>query len=254
MNKLLLLLPLATMAASAQSGLIPPQLGFISASDHSMRPVLGLPGNLLLGSPAATNVDFVEWSGTLGLVKTGSALIAFDGARVLGSLNTAPEPALFAFRADGFSALVLLVQSGALYAWTGKEFEPLAYRAQSLGGNPLAIGAPPSGGVDVIVQRDDGLWQLGISAQGDVQSQSALPGIQPPVLLQNDGALFYSTKTTLVVRPGKGRERSIALGIAIGEMHWMGRGCIRSGRRLQAASSQFESRGSEKITQLPEPR
>lgn len=249
MNNFSLTLFLAMLTASAQPGLAPPRLGFIAAADHSLRPVLGLSGNLLLGSPAAEGVSSAGWSGSFGLIKTSSSLMAFDPSHTLASIDAVPGPALFAFSASGSPAFALLPQSGVLYAWTGETFQTAPFQADLLDGKPLAIASPQAGVVSLIVQREDGLWLI----QPD--RQSALPGIQPPVLLQNDGTVLYVDKTAIVIRNAAGNERRIETGISISEMHWMGSGWLHV---LEATTTrQFAIRitpGSETITQLPEAR
>jgi hypothetical protein len=259
MNKLLIALVLAALAGFAQPGfaqpgLAPPRLGFIAGPDHSLRPVLGLAGNLLLGNAAAEDVLAAAWSGSFGLVKTSSSLMAFDANHILASVDAVPGPALFAFRADGSPALALLPQTSTLYLWTGKAFSPIPFPADWLGGQTLAIAEPQSGQLGLVVQRDDGLWLEQMSTSGGKFIQSALPGVRPPVLLQQDGTLFYANQTALVIRDRAGNERRIETGEAIAEMHWMGNNWVHvvgaNGRQLAVRTTP----GSEAVSQIPEAR
>jgi len=255
MNKLLITFSFFVMAAGGRPGVAPPQLGFIAGSDHSLRPVLGLPGNLLLGGPAAQDVLSAAWSGSFGLIKTSSSLLAFDVNHMLASVDAVPGPALFAFLANGSPALALLTQTGTLYTWTGKTFDRVTFPADPLGGQTLAIAAPQADRISSIVQRDDGLWLEDMSTSGGGFVQSALPGIQAPVLLQDDGTLLYTEQTAIVIRDPTGNERRIETGLSIGEMHWMGSGWLHvletnNGRQVAVRITL----GAEKISQLPEAR
>jgi hypothetical protein len=255
MKKVFFSLFLAVVAASAQQGIAPPQLGFIAAADHSLRPVLGLPGNLLLGSAVADNIQSAAWSGSYGLVKSDALLIAFNGTRMLGSIDASRGPALFAFHSNGSPALALLSQSGELYAWTGTEFKPITFRQDLLEGNPLAIAIPQFDCVSVIVQRADGLWLVVESTRGEIESQTALAGMQPPVLLQNDGGMVYTDQTSLVIRDGTGNERRMKLSLSMAELHWMGTEWLQA--IATNSGHQYAVRitpGLERISQIPEAR
>jgi hypothetical protein len=245
----------AVMAASAQQGIAPPQLGFIAAADRSLRPVLGFPGNLLLGSAAADNIQSAAWSGSYGLAKSDDLLMAFDGTHMLGSIDVSRGPALFAFHSDGSPALALLPQSGELYSWTGAGFKLITFREDLLEGNPLAIAVPQFDRVSVIVQRAYGLWLVVESTSDEIESQSALPGVQAPVLLQNDGGLLYMDQTSLVIRDGSGNERRMKLSLSMAELHWMGTEWLQA---VEANSGhQYAMRitpGFERISQIPEAR
>jgi hypothetical protein len=245
----------AAQSGFAQQGLAPPRVGFITGTDHSLRPVLGLSGNLLLGNPAAEDVLSAAWSGSFGMVKTTSSLMAFDANHILASVDAVPGPALFAFRSNGSLALALLPQIATLYTWTGKGFSSSAFPPDFLGGQALAIAAPQLGQISLVVQRDDGLWLEQMSTDGGGFLQSALPGIQAPVLLQDDGTLLYTNQTALVIRDPAGKERKIETGAAIGEMHWMGNGWLQllevnNGRQFAVRTTL----GSETVSQLPEVR
>jgi hypothetical protein len=253
MKKFIVTLSLSTITLWAQTGLAPPRLGFIAATDHSLRPVLGLSGNLLLGSPTAEDVVSAAWSGYFGLVKSSSSLMAFDVNHMLASVDDVAGPALFAFNLSGVPAFALLPQTGTLYTWTGKAFHSLAFPADWLGGQTLAIASPQPGQISLIVQRNDGLWLEEMSTGGGGLVQSALPGIQAPVLLQDDGALLYMDRTALVIRDRKGNERRIETGVWIGEMNWMGSGWLQlvesnHGRQYAVRTTA----GSENISQIPE--
>ncbi len=248
MHKLVLILFIAAMGAFAEQGLAPPQLGFIDASDHTLRPVLGISGNLLLGSAAAENVEAAAFSGSVGLVKTTTSLMAFDATHMLGSVDAAPGPALFAFASDGSLSVALMPESGLLLRWTGKDFETTSLPSD-LNGLPLAIAVSAADRVCVVVQRLDGLWLIEGSAQ------TAISGVQPALLLANDGSVLYASGTELVLREPSGSERRIQVGVAIGELHWMGTAWIQ----IVPANSTLQyalhlTSGQQKISQLPEPR
>jgi hypothetical protein len=78
MKAVLTALALLAGVARAQSGLTPPQVGFMQDAANSFRPVYGIAGNFLPGDAVTGKVVSAAYSGSYGLVKTSSAIIVTD--------------------------------------------------------------------------------------------------------------------------------------------------------------------------------
>lgn len=245
--KTLCVVILAAGFAAAQPALKPPGLGMMVDAEGSLRPVLGLPGNLLLSDAAAQDVLSAGFSGKYAVVKTSSSLNVLDAdGQVRFSMDAEEGPALFAFAADGSPALAYM--AGALWRWSGSAFEASEFKADALQGEALALAGDSSRPV-FLVQRDDAIWRV----ESQTGAQNALPGVEAPVLLRVDGTVLYADGTALVIRSVSGDERRIETGAAIGTLRWMGDGWICAIE--QDSLRQFAiriTRGREAVSQLPE--
>jgi hypothetical protein len=199
---------LLSTAAWAQHALAPPQVGFIQDGHGQVHIVDGLAGNFLVGAAVSSGIISAGFSGSFGLLKSDSALIVVDQrGRGVASVVAPAGPALFAFAADGSPALAYFQQSKTLLAWDGHTFQPQGPQGAQA---PLAIATLSPKQAALIVQRDTGLWQLGVElASGAIVSQIALPGITAPVLLPASGGVVYRDAQGLVVRKPDGSEKHI---------------------------------------------
>jgi hypothetical protein len=203
MTKIAALL-LASTSVFAQSGIAPPQLGFVDDSAHALRPAYGVAGNFILGRSITSPIINEAFSGSVGLLKTDSSLVAFNSqGKLLASMDVPSGPALFAFSRTGTTALVFIALSHAWIEWRGSAFAPLSPDHQDLGADVvLAIAFPNPFEATLIVQRDlDRLWEvhLPLGAAGTL-SQNALPGVHAPVLLLPAGDLVYGDDGGIMVR------------------------------------------------------
>jgi hypothetical protein len=191
-----------SMVAGAAAQIRPPQLGFAGAADGTLRPVYGVAGNFILGPPIGGKVISEAFSGSLGLLKTESTLAAFDGqGKVLATTDAAAGPALFAFSLDGKTALAYVASSNTLIEWSAGRFEAVAFRPEP--DVVLAIALSNTLEASLIVQRSDGIWEVG-------SSQRALVGVTAPVLALASGELVFSDANGIVLRNPDGTEVHIA--------------------------------------------
>jgi hypothetical protein len=186
------------MAASAMAQIRPPQLGFAGAADGTLRPVYGVAGNFILGPPVlgragAGQVISQAFSGSLGLLKTESTLVAFDGrGQVLATMDAAAGPALFAFSLDGATALAYVASSNMLLEWSAGRFEAIPFRPEP--DNVVAVSLSNTLEASLIVQREGEIWDVASA------SQRALVGVTAPVLVLASGELIYSDANGIVLR------------------------------------------------------
>ena len=194
---------LVCASAKAQPGIAPPQLGFVEDSARTLRPAYGLAGNFILGPSIAANIVSEAFSGSLGLLKTDSSLVAFDSqGKLLGSIDAASGPALFAFSLNGSSALAYISSSNTLLEWRGSGFVPVSMRLEEvIADNVLAIAFPTPFEASLIVQRRALLWELNLPlGKVGAVSQRALVGVHAPVLVLPWGDVVSGDAGGIVVR------------------------------------------------------
>jgi hypothetical protein len=194
--------------AAAQSAIRPPQLGFAGAADGTLRPVYGVAGNFILGPPisgeaVAGKVISQAFSGSLGLLKTDSTLAAFDEqGKVLATIDAAAGPALFAFSLDGTTALAYVASNNTLVEWRAGQLITMPFHPEP--GTVLAVALPNAFEASLIIQRDDGIWEVRSG------SQRALVGVTAPVLALASGELVFSDAKGIVLRNPDNSEVHIA--------------------------------------------
>jgi hypothetical protein len=209
----LLMAAIVAQSAAAQSGIRPPQLGFAGNADGTLRPVYGVAGNFILGPSVAGQVISQAFSGSLGLLKTDSTLAVFDGqGKVLATTDAAAGPAVFGFSLDGLTALAYVASSSTLVEWAAEEFTTIPFRPEiSATDVVLAIALPNTLEASLIVQREDGIWEVQFPLTGArAVSQKALVGVTAPVLALALGELVFSDAGGIVLRNPDGSEVHIA--------------------------------------------
>ena len=256
MKAILAVLSIAGIAW-AQTSLTTPQAGFVVDAANSFRPLLGIAGNFIAGDEVAAGVVSAAYSGSYGLLKTASAVSVLDRTgSVVASSAAADGPALFAFTRSGEPSLAYLTAGNTLLAWDGGTFNLVPFDSATLAATAvLSIGAPDSRHAAMIVQRDDGLWDVRIElATGAIEAQTALPGVTAPVLMLATDELVYSDADGLVIREPDGSERHISAQLpASFALQQMGDGWIEL--RDLSGGQQFAIRitpNREQYYQLPE--
>ena len=255
MKGFILSLAIATMAC-AQPAIAPPQIGFIQDSSNALRPVIGIAGNFLLGDATQTGLTSAAFSGSAGIVKTDSSLLAIDRQGQAISSNDAPSgSALLAFSRSGAPSFVYLIGANAWMTWDGQQFQPAAFDLSAFDSPVIiSVASPNDGEAQIILQRDDGLWDIRLQlADGSMTSQSTIPGVMAPVLALATGNLIYRDEAGLVLRKPDGSELHIPAQLPPNiAFQQMGDGWIQI--RDLDTSNQFALRiteGREQLYQLP---
>ena len=244
MKRILASFLLSVSIAFTQPAITSPQIGFVLDSTHAVRPVLGVAGNFSLGDPIRGNVVSSVFLGSFGIVKTESTLAVFDvSGQILFEQDAPAGPALFG------SQLVYLTQAKALLRWTGVFLEPLPL---VLDGEVLSIAQPDSGHVLAAVRRDDGLWLFVLSlASGGLESQSALPAGDGPVLFLADGGFVFSDADRLRIRRPDATEVQFEAP-QIQSLQQIGNGWIQATASDGRQFALDARPGREQLYQLPE--
>jgi hypothetical protein len=201
----------ALPSAWPQPAIAPPQLGFVRDGASALRPVFGVTGSFILGSPLAGKIVSEAFSGSIGLLKTDSSLAAFDSSgKRLASIDAAGGPALFAFSPGGNTALAYIPSSNSLIEWRGSAFAPVPAKYEEPD-TVLAIGFPTTLEAALMIQRKDTIWELNLPlAKNGTISQHALMGVHAPMLALPTGDVVYSDSHGIVVRRSDATEVHIA--------------------------------------------
>jgi len=214
----LLMITLASLSmvlsAAAQSGIRPPQLGFAGTADGTLRPIYGVAGNFILGRPVQDKVISEAFSGSVGFLKTETTLEAFGKqGQVLATTDAAKGPALFAFSLDGLAGLAYVPSSNKLVEWKAGQLvaHQVTTSFHSELGTVVAVALPSAYEGSLIVQREDGIWEVRFSLSPErVASQRALVGVTAPVVVLASGELVYSDEQGIVLRKPDNSEVHIA--------------------------------------------
>lgn len=222
----------------------------------SIRPVYGLAGNFLIGDALASGVFSAAFSGSYALLKTETAVIAADRGGAIISIFDAPDgPAEVAFTRNGEPALAYLQKTSAWLIWKTGAFQNASFDpAARAGDTVLSIGMPDSEHAALIVQRDEDLWDVRILlATGEIDSQTALIGVAPPVRMLATGELVYANADGIVIRKVDASERHVPMALPSSfALEQMGDGWIQL--RDLTTGQQFAVRITEngpQIYQLP---
>jgi hypothetical protein len=241
MNPLLLLVMIA-----AQSGITTPTVGFVRDRAGAVRPIYGLAGNFVPGPPAGFHATAAAFSETLRWIQTEESLFLLDEPGNLLHKHDAPgSPAVFAFSADGTSALALVPETHDLIVWAPAATQPetdesderrrppprgiprrlrvLALDPLELAGDVVAAGVVGEDRIRLVTRRDQGVWSLDVSAStGAVEHEAVLDGVSTPLLILPDGRLVFAVGAEITIREPTGEEIRLATSAPVEALELMG--------------------------------
>jgi hypothetical protein len=199
MKTLILLLS----AAAAWAGVDVPRTGLVISADTSAREVSGVVGSFVLGSPLASAVRSVMYSGGFGVMKLENTVRLANGAE----FDAPVGDAVLGPAADGKSAYIYFAADGSFARVTPDGLEPFFVNASLLVGEVIAIAD-----TTIFVRRPDGLYAVRVRTRdGAVISDTALGFDAVAVIASGDGTLVYATADSLVVRASDATERRIPM-------------------------------------------
>jgi hypothetical protein len=198
MKTLILLLS----ASAAWAGVDVPRTGLVITADMSAHEVSGVAGSFVLGSPLASAVRSVMYSGEFGLMKLENTVRLANGAEFDAPVGDAVlGPAV-----DGKSAYISFAD-GSFAHVTPDGLEPFFVNASLLGGEVAAIAD-----TTIFVRRADGLYAVRVrTSDGAVVSDAALGFNAVAVVALPDGTLVYATADSVVVRASDATQRQIPM-------------------------------------------
>lgn len=239
----------------AQTGLAPPHLGCLVAEGGSLRPVLGVPGNFVLGEVVEWGVVSAACGKGFALIKREDALELVDEESGLIRRWSAPGgPALFALSREGQPALVYFPQTSQWFRVADQGLRNVELEWPERNIEVLAIAQPGRDRLAAVVRRESSLRLLKLSLESlRIEEESELAGATAPVLLGPDGALLLAADDGLAVRMPGGGDRWVALPGRAAGLAQIGEGWIEV--RLAEGKGRWGLRllkDGEELYQLPE--
>ena len=229
MSKYLASFLLFAAMASAQSGLLPPRVGFLQDEGGSLRQVIGVRATFVLGEAFLDEVHSLAFSGRWGLAAAGEEILVFDAQGHIVNRQKAPVgKVLFAFDHAGQPALACFPETSELYLWSRGEFKPLPWGLLHVDGQVKAIAQSSRNIISLVVECDGVLWINNVSlARGHMRFGAILPGVTAPVLLLPDGSLIYGNGNDVVIRERDTSEKRLSGASPATAFELMGQDWIR---------------------------
>jgi len=209
------LLPLGLILTTGVmwAGSFAPRIGVVREPDGSVRPLLGLPANLIIGEPLsiepALAAAFSDQAGLL-LVNGRFELISLDGT-VISSYPTGDTTAILDIAGGPDTALAWLPSTGKFVRWDGHRFMDSAFDASRLGGSIRAVRLLDSAHAELLVAHADTLERVYISiADGSVVRSEPLPEAGESAF-QTDSFLLFHDAYGLALRGPDGVMRTFPI-------------------------------------------
>ena len=218
-----LCLAVLVTAATLYGQLDVPRIGMVRDAAGDLRAVTGVAGSFALPPAFGLNALSGEFSGLAGVWQLSDRLVmtAPDGTET-GSRPAAGGSIVVAFSPGGGSGVVWLAASGELLQFPGwRELDPPDWN-----GDPLSLAVSRTR-LTAVVRRDDGLWLVDSPlAGGRVLRQRLLPGVEPPVLLANDGTLVHAEDAAVMITSRDGTEQRVPVNARPTAFERMGDGWV----------------------------
>ena len=213
----------------------PPRLGFVRDASGSLRAVIGVAGNFVLGSDLLGDLRSVGFSGRIGIATTDAELLVFDTrGQTVHQREIQGGEAHFAFDRGGRAALACVISTGDLFRWPSPDrwksptMQRAAWSCRDVDGELLGLGQPRPGVVSMAVRRGDSVWMVHRRWEdGLVRFETMLPGVSEPLFIDPAGTVVYVDASELVVRRIDGSEQRLPRPFAVEAFEWMGGGWIR---------------------------
>ena len=209
------LLPLGLILAASVmwAGSFAPRIGVVREPDGSVRPLLGLPANLIVGEPLSIDpalaAAFSDQAGLL-LLNGRLELISLDGS-MISSYPTGDITAILDIAGGPDTALAWLPSTGKFVRWDGRRFIDSPFDASRLGGSIRAVRLLDSAHAELLVAHADTLERIYISiADGSLVRSEPLPEAGESAF-QTDSFLLFHDAFGLALRGPDGVMRTLPI-------------------------------------------
>jgi hypothetical protein len=207
-------LPLGLILAAISpvwAGSFAPRIGAVREPDGSIRPLLGLPANLILGEPLpvdpALAAAISDRAGLL-LVKGRLELISLGGS-VAGFYATGETNAILDITGGPDTALAWLPSTGTFVRWDGHQFIDSAFDASRVAGSIRAVRLLDSAHAELLVAHADTLERVSISLTDGVPVRSEMLAEAGVSAFQANSFLLFHDASGLELRGPNGVMRAL---------------------------------------------
>lgn len=204
--------PLAD-ARGSELGFGAPLAGCLRDEASRLRPILGLPGNFILGDPLRSGVSGAACGDGFILAKTDDALEWLDSSgRLLRRWSAPSGPALFGLARDGSRALVHFPSTSQWFLAADGGLHPLPLDLGADPGEVLAVALTEAGHAAAVVRIEDRLWLWKAAlADGRIIEEHDLAEASAPVLPLRSGAIVWGGGGDLTIQASDNTLRRIPL-------------------------------------------
>lgn len=191
-----------------------PPIGVARLTDATVRTLYGLPANVVVDSHVSGEFDAASFSDQTGLVaKNGRIQLVKPNFTVIGEYaGTEPRPLL---NVDGAaaSALAWLPSTHSLLKWTGAAFDAKVVNGLDPGLRVTSLRLQSADLAQFLLTDTYGAaFEANVStANGDLTSLKALPGVRGSAFWQNGFVLYQDSDGIHVIAPN-GNTRTVMFG------------------------------------------
>jgi hypothetical protein len=195
------------LAIALQAQIKAPQMGAVRCADGSVRPVYGVPGAFVLGTPIATSAIGASFSGEAGIIATPSAILLVDAnSKVIGRQTIADAGAVVGIETDSSSAIAWLPRSSSLLIWNGGSFGRIAV-SDPPHGRVLSLRRDSAQAYLTVIDETRSVSEFSISLRsGEVVSQRYVPGATGAALTLGSSSLVVSGTGGLALETAAGTQ------------------------------------------------
>jgi hypothetical protein len=200
-------------AAVVWAGSFAPRIGAVREPDGSVRAILGLPSNLVLGEPLpidpALAASFSDQAG-LVLVKGSIELLSPDG-KIVSSYATGEPNAILDITDGPDTALAWLPSAGKFLRWNEHAFIASAFDTSRLMGSIRSVHLLDSAHADLLVSNDETLERICISIADGVPVRSEMLPESGEAAFQANSFLLFHDASGLELRGPDGARRTFSI-------------------------------------------
>jgi hypothetical protein len=188
------LLVLAVAAGAASMPPQAPQAGIVREADGSLRPLYGLPGNLIRGGPLpAEGVIAASFSNEAGLVLIPGALklLSLDGTEQ-GSYKTGEQNAILSISGPADTAIAWIPSDRTLVRWTTGRFKKTSLEGLSLPGAVIDAQTQSGDAIDLLVRTEPAAFERVRLSMPDTRITAArtYAGITGSALIEGSSLVY----------------------------------------------------------------
>jgi hypothetical protein len=185
-----------------------PEVGLVRYTDHTVRPIYGVPANFIVGTTLFDHADAASFSDSGGLVSTngGIEVVTRDGT-VLGRYDSGETAPLLSIESDLETAIAWLPTQHVLLHWNGKAFVSTQVEDPPSGTVTSIQLASPNTAKLLITDPEKHVSEATVSLEtGDVISSDLLPGVQGPAFRRHSALVFRDSQGLEIESPGGNRQ------------------------------------------------
>ena len=190
-----------------------PRVGILRCADRTVRPILGLQDNFILGDAVFASADAVSFSDRGGLAASnGSVYVVAPSGHVLGQYSSSERHPVLSIERDLTTAIAYLPSEQTLLRWNGRSFSPVRLATAASFGTISSIELQDTDSARLLATTpDNNVSEITVSLDtGQTASVRLLPSIQGPAFLY-DSLVLFQDKEGLEIEAANGARRTLSI-------------------------------------------